>query len=707
MSRTTDVIHRILHPRHVAVIGASSDRAKFGGRVMHFLVQHGYAGRLSPVHPSSHEVLGLAAYRDIRHAPPDVDVALLAVPARELPAAVAACGEAGVRCAVVLTADFAEAGPEGARRERELVDMARRHGMRLLGPNCLGYINPHERLALTSSVALAAGDMPRGAIALVSQSGSLMASVISHAQDSGAGFSACVTVGNQADLELCDFIEYFVEDDATRAICVYVEGLKDGSRFLALADRCRAAGKPLLAVKAGRSTAGAALAQSHTASLAGSYAVWQAACREHGVCLLDDPEAMVACAHFLVTFGAPRAETVAAMSPSGGTIAVTADRLSTAGLALAELAPETRARLQALVPETRPLNPLDIGGLPREQGLPAAIAAQAAYAADPGVGVLFIVVATTPQLENKVRAWAQAAMSSRMPTAILLTPGKLVDGARKALRDIGCPYTDRMDDAVRVIRAAIAHGRTLREPWSPGPRLSLDVSNLRDGRLTEPEAKALLDRIGIPSPQECRVRSADAAADAAEALGGPLVLKAVCRGLVHKSDIGAVRLGLQSASEVRAAWTDIVERIATHGLSDQFDGCVLQRMASQGVELMIGARYDACFGPVVVVGAGGIYVETLDDVRIGLAPIALDRARRLIAALRVAPMLQGARGRPRLDADAAARALVQLGRLAAALGPRLVELDVNPLLVLREGVLALDARATLAASPTDTESAHD
>ena len=571
--------------------------------------------------------------------------------------------------------------------------------MRLLGPNCLGYINPHAKLALTSSIALAASPMPCGAIGLVSQSGSLMASLISHAQDRGAGFSACVTVGNQADLEICDLIEYFIDDPATRAICVYVEGLKDGQRFLQLADRCRAAGKPLLAVKAGRSDAGARVAQSHTASLAGSYAVWQAAARDHAICLLDDPEAMIMCAQFLLGFGAPRSDAIAALSPSGGTIAITADRLSAAGLRLAELGQGTRELLTALVPSGRLLNPLDVGGLPRDAGLPAALAAQAAFAADPDVGVIFIVIATTPQLEDKVLAWGQAAIASGMPTVLLFTPGSLVDGARRALREIGCPYTDRMDDALRVIATAIEYGRMMRE-GSPhlaatSVRKSVAPDTLPAGRLTESEAKALVRHAGISAPDERLATDAHSAAAAADMLGYPVVMKAVCRELVHKSDIGAVKLGLNDANDVRRAWSEIVDGVARHQPSARLEGCVVQRQADEGVELMLGARWDPCFGPVVVIGSGGIFVELMDDVGIALAPVTDGHARRLLSELRISPLLRGARGTASLDVDAAIAAIVGLSRLAAVLGPRLVELDINPLLVQRRGVLALDARATL------------
>jgi acetyl-CoA synthetase (ADP-forming) len=492
----------VLNPRAVAVVGASADPGKFGGRVMRFLVQHGYAGRIVPVNPNSATVLDLPAYASVADAGVSVDVALLAVPRQHLPAAVEDCGKAGVPCCIVITADFAELGAEGAAREAELVRIAASYRMRLVGPNCLGFINPHRKLALTSSVALA-GEMPAGAIGLASQSGSMMASMISHAADVGAGFSAAITVGNQADLELCDFVEYFLHDDATRAICLYIEGLKNGSRFLGLAERCRAAGKPLLALKAGKSDAAADVTRSHTASLAGSHAVWEAACRECGVIAIDDPESMIDCAQFLVRFGAARAPGVAVVSPSGGTIAVTADRVAAAGLELARPSDDTRAALSRIVPPSRPLNPLDVGGLPREAGVSAAEDAQALLAADPNVGVVFIVVATTPQLEEKVRRWGAAALAAGKPTAILFTPGSLVDGARAALREIGCPYTDRMDDALRVIRAAIDYGRiktTARDaPAAPDYAAAITerARRLRDGRLTESEARSLLFSAGI------------------------------------------------------------------------------------------------------------------------------------------------------------------------------------------------------------------
>lgn len=705
MKPAVSPLHRILNPQCVAVVGASGDPAKFGGRVMQFLVEHRYAGRIVPVNPHAKEVFGVRAYPGISRAAGPIDVALLAVPARQLPAALEECGAAHVPCCVIITSDFAELGAEGAARQDELVRIARRHGTRLIGPNCLGFINPHMNLALTSSVALAAGPMPRGAIGLVSQSGSLMASLISHAQDLGTGFSACVSVGNQADLEICDFVEHFLMDPATRAICLYVEGLRDGARFLDLADRCRAEGKPLLAVKAGRSDAGMRIAQSHTASLAGSYAVWEAACRDRAICVLDDPECMIQCADFLVRFGAPRGEGVAAFSPSGGTIAVTSDRIVAAGLQLAQFSPETRESLGKIFPVGRPLNPLDIGGLPREQSMGRAAEVQELIASDPHVGAILIVVATTPQLNEKVRHWGAAALRLGKPTMVLLTPGSLVDGARAALREIGCPFTNRLDDALRVLRAAIGYGRALRVergaliPPAFVAAVSAHAAAQTTGRLTEFEAKRLLRTTGVATTADIIARDIDAAVSAAHGIGYPVVLKAACRELVHKSDIGAVKLNLADPAALKRAWNEIRDAVAQAVPRVPFDGCVVQPMASGGIEMIVGTKWDPHFGATVLVGAGGVLVEILQDVQLALAPVSPDQALALIRNLRSWPLLDGARGHSRADISRFADAVVRVSWIAAALGPRLSELDVNPLLVKSDGqgVIALDARATLAA----------
>jgi acyl-CoA synthetase (NDP forming) len=700
MHSSLPVLRAALNPRSVAIIGASENTQKFGGRVMKFLVKHGFTGTVIPINPTASTILGFRAYARIDDAPGPIDVALLAVPGPQITGAVEACGKAGVAACIVLTADFAEAGADGAARQDELARTARQHGTRLIGPNCLGFINPALRLALTSSVALAIEPMPSGCIGLVSQSGSLMASLISHAQDLGTGFSAAVSVGNQADLEICDFIEYFLEDPATRAICAYIEGLKDGRRFLALAARCREAGKPLLVVKAGSSAAGARITRSHTASLAGSDAAWTAACMEHAVILLDDPETLIQCADFLTRFGVPRGDGIAALSPSGGTIAVTADRIAAAGLRLARLAESTQRALHEIVPPARPVNPLDVGGLARDQGLASARSCYELLADDPDTAVVLIVVATTPQLDDKVRLWAELALARGTPTAILLTPGTLIDGARSTLRELHCPYTNRMDDALRVVKAVIEYGKALSTPPStpvlPARFGAVAAFTAPAAELTETETKQLLSIAGVPVTPEKAARSAAQAVAAARATGYPVALKLSSRTLTHKSDAGGVQLDLRCDDDVSMAWRRIAENVAALDPGASL-ACVVQPMITGGIEMIIGSHWDAQFGPLVMVGAGGIWAETLRDTQCALAPLPPQRALELVQKLRIWPMLAGGRGRPPADIDKLVDAIVRVGWLAVTLGPRLIELDINPLLLkpAGAGAIALDARATL------------
>jgi len=700
MSPVTTLLRRVLNPRSVAVIGASDSTEKFGGRVMNFVVKHGFEGAVIPVNPSASRIRGIPAYATIGDAPGPVDVALLAVPNAHIASAVEACGAAGVAACVVLTADFAELGNEGEARQNDLVQAAQRHGVRLIGPNCLGFINPALRLALTSSIALAIEPMPVGGIGLVSQSGSLMAALISHAQDLGTGFSAAISVGNQADLEICDFIEYFLEDPATHAICAYLEGLKDAPRFIALAARCRAARKPLLVVKAGQSDAGARITRSHTASLAGSDAAWTAACNDHAVTLLDDPEALIQCADFLIRFGPPRGDGIAALSPSGGTIAVTADRIAAAGLRLAQLGDATQRALHEIVPVSRPVNPLDVGGLAREAGLASAQTCYELLASDPDTAVMLIVAATTPQLEAKVRLWAELALAHGKPTAILLTPGTLIDSSRTILRELRCPFTNRMDDALRVVKAAVAYGAALDTPL-PVPVEPADFGKIGAytapaPELTEIETKQLLALAGIPVTTDRLVRTVDDAVAAARTAGYPVVLKLSSRTLTHKSDVGGVQLDLRSDDDVRRAWQRIVDKLAAIEPNSTLE-CVIQPMITGGTELIVGTRWDAQFGALVMVGAGGIWAESLRDTQCALAPVAAERAHALVRALRIWPMLAGGRGRPAADLDKLADVIVRVSWLAANLKSRLAELDINPLLVkpAGQGAIALDARATL------------
>jgi acetyl-CoA synthetase (ADP-forming) len=694
-------IERIIKPQSVAIIGASEDIAKFGGRFMHNVVRHGYAGTLLPINPGRETILGRRAYPNIAAAPGPVDLALVAVPAAQLRQTIDECGTAGVGACVVITAQLAEFDQAGATLQDEIVRIAAGYGMRLIGPNCLGMITPVHALALTSSPTLQyAESLPRGSVGFVSQSGALMGALFVLGYDHGIGFTSMITVGNQADLELCDFFEALIEDDETNVICLYVEALKTPRRFVELAQRARVRGKRVLAVKAGRTEAGTAAARSHTASLAGSYAAFETVCNEAGILVMDEPEAMILAAGVLAR--APRMGPggIGMVVSSGGNGAITADRLTVAGLPLAQWTEETRVRLDTHFPRTHQNNPVDLGAHFGALGAHIFKHAMDAVADDEGAAVFIYIMTPQPLMPQTVDAVIDVWRRSTKPAIFVLDTSRFGEDVRQKLLQVGMPFLTRIDDAIRVLEllvrerdfATSASRAAPARPQGTGPL----PSTLPAGFLTEPEAKDLFRRYGIAVTREQIVRSAQDAVQAAEALGYPVVAKGVSRTIVHKSDLGLVRLGLPDVGAVRGAFNEIASALAAAGETGA-PTIAIQEMVRGDAELIIGARHDEAFGPQVMVGFGGVMVEVLRDVQLASAPLGRDHALGLLRKLKLWPILDGVRGRPKLDVDAVADTLMRLSWLAHDLGPRLQDIEINPLIVrvAGSGAVAVDGRGTL------------
>jgi acetyl-CoA synthetase (ADP-forming) len=688
------------------VFGASDAREKFGGRVMQYLVRHRFPGCLVPINPGRDRVLGHRCYPDVASAPGPIDVALLAVPANVLESVIDQCGRAGVGFCILPTTGLAESGgAEGAAAQARLVDAARRAGVRLVGPNCLGLINPRHQLALNASTVMDGSELVPGHIGLISQSGALMVSMYDRAAGMGIGFSACVSVGNQADLEVSDFLEYMVGDRETRAICVYVEGVKNPPRFLRALDAAWRARKPVVMYKVGRTAAGVRASKTHTATLAGDFAVFEAAVRERGVILTDDPhDGMVQAADLFVRWGPPRGDGIGVVAPSGGGMSITADRLSENGLRLAALHPSTKARLRTLLHPPQADNPVDLGGRlspDLHEGYGGTVAA---LAADPDVSATLIMLSAMPSLGEATRILAQRALDSGKPAVAIIMPAAAGERAREALRELRCPFSDHLDDAIRMLRIWTAYWRALeRPPGGPPARPALPDGAERAAReapagpLSEPEAKALLAAYDIPVNTGRLATTKEAAAAAADAIGYPVALKAVSRQVVHKTEAAAVRLALTDAAAVRTAFDEVITAVRRYDPSAAVDGCLVQAMAVGEVELLVGVRRDPDFGPVVVVASGGVLAEILGDVRVSPAPVSTTRALELLRGLRVWPVLAGVRGRPPLDVARAAEIVSRMSWLAADLGGRLIDLEANPVLVgpAGGGAVVVDARGAL------------
>ncbi len=688
-------ITRIFEPQRVAVFGASDDRGKWGGRIMHYLALHGFAGEIVPLNPRREVVQGRKCYARIADAPP-IDVAVIVVPAAAVPQTVRECADAGVGCCVIITAGFAEAGTEGVDAQEEIARISAETGTRLVGPNCLGLINLRNGMALTSARVLDVEKIIPGHIGLLSQSGALMLSVYNRSHDQGIGFSQLVSVGNQADLDICDFFEHMIDDPITKVICLHIEGLSDGRRLLDLLERARAAKKPVIVLKTGRSAEGEAAARSHTASLAGIYPVFAAACRDAGAVLVDDPDVMALLADFILRNGPSRGDGIGIISSSGGMNGIVVDRFRDHGLRLARFNETTRDALTpVMLPDHRD-NPVDMGTRRQEVGEVRAIAAPivAALTADPDVGLIMIPLTTTPHYEASVAALSEALKTCGKPVLFVVTPGSVATGVRAIIRESGLAYCDRLDDGLRLLQAYFSYkpeGSNRSVATVSPARL-----NPRPGYLSEPEAKALLASAGLRVTREQRVRSAAEAGRAADAIGYPVVLKGVSNTIVHKSDAGLVRLGLRDRAAVETAFAEVFRTLKR--LDPAAEECLVAEMVAGGLELIVGAKRDPQFGPVVMVGAGGVLVELLKDVEVALAPLSREIAEAMLRRLRVWPLLQSFRGQPRRDIAAVVDALVKIGQLAAALDGRLLELDINPLLVGREGegAVAADARAVIA-----------
>ena len=685
-------IAEILAPRSVAVIGASEDQTKFGGRLYRLLLKHRFAGVVYPINPNRKVLFGLPTFPNLAATPTPADLVVMAVPRPHVLGFVTEAARIGVRAAIIITAKFADEGPEGAALEAEIVRVARAGDMRLIGPNCLGLISPANNVVLCSSPALDTDVLPVGGIGFASQSGAMMATVFDRARGRGIGFSHCVSVGNQADLELCDFVEYFIDDDRTKVICTYVEGLKDPARFVALAAKARAAGKPWLMVKAGRTGAGVRAAFSHTASLAGTFAALDAICTQEGVVLLDDFDAMILLAAGMSVFPNRAVRSASILTTSGGGGAITADRLSAAGVALTDFAPATVAALADLYSAGQASNPIDFGGRKGGEGVDIAGATTGILGADPAEDAIIAVLTTSPDMKATTANIAAAASSDGgKPILFVMTPGPAADTARAELVTRGLPFTDSLEDAVRALAGWARHSawQPSVPPARPGD-FPITTLPLAAGAMSQPDLHALLAAYRLPVTSEAVCADIQDLIHAAARLGYPVALKAVGARIVHKTEIGGVLLNIPDEAALKSAAAGLRDRLGA-----KLEAFLVQPMVRGDAELILGIIHDMQFGPMLVVGAGGILVDLLQDVAMAPAPLSAATARAMLARLRVDALLAGIRGRAPLDREGVVDCMVGLSWLAHDHRARLAELDINPLIVGNLGCTIADARALL------------
>ncbi len=676
----------LFDPRSVAVVGASADTSKWGGDVAARLVRQRSARQVYLVNRRGGTMHGVTAYATLRDLPEPPELVILAMPADALDEVLDDALAAGARAFIGIFAGLGESGPDGMARERAAALRIRRAGGLLLGPNCMGLAD-HT----TGFEAVAYLDVPPGEIGFVSQSGAMGEEMVSRARAYGCGFSRYVTLGNQADVGIADVVGSFVGDGRTRAVALYAEGFREGRALAAALAAVVRGGTPVVLLSPGRSAASVRAARSHTGSLVPGPAVVDAVCRATGALRVDTPRELFEVTVALASAPRARGRRVTVVTEGGGHGGIAADALAAAGLQVPELGGGLLGRVRTALPASAGSNPIDFAIGTTE---PDAYARALAVVASSGetdavlaVGQLGYWSARFPEFEDLVQAelngaaaMARVALGAGKP---LVVSTVYQDSAPAAtLRAEGVPVYREIASAVAALAAlAGAGGRPGGVPDLPRPATPVTTSC---GYL---EARALLREAGLSFPGARRVDTCEEALAAARAVGFPVVLKAL--GILHKSDAGGVALGLGDEAAVAAAWRNMTERLRPPGLAVE---CEVER--SGAVELIIGCRRDPRFGPVALVGLGGVYAEVLRDVRTALAPVTPDEARAMLGELRGAPLLDGARGRPRLDGAAAARALADLSRFAAE-HPEVGEVEVNPLLVSPDGVTALDARVVL------------
>ena len=686
----------LLAPRSVAVIGASDEPTRIGGRPIAYMLEKRFAGRLLPVNPKRETVQGLPCFPTIAALPETPDVAIVAVPAAAAVETVAALASRGVKGAIVLTAGFAEMNAAGAAAQAEMVALARAGGMRLLGPNCLGLFNARLGYYPTFSAALETGFPLPGRIGIASQSGAYGTHVFAIARGRGLGTPLCITTGNESDVTVGEVIGWLAEDPDTDVIAAYAEGIREAASFLAALDAARAARKPVVLMKVGRSALGQAAAQSHTASIAGDDAVTDAVLAEFGVVRAETTEQMLDIAHAATKRIYPARNTLGVITVSGGAGVLISDAAATLGLPMPEMPERAQAALRALVPFSAPRNPVDctaqvLNDLSLVGRFTESMVADGGYAS---VLAFFSQTGGAASIAPKLRAELNAVRSAHPDRLFVLSV--VADPERvSAYEEDGFLV---FEDPSRAVTAIAAMGRFgaafVAPPAKPpprGPRIALPAVTP-----DEAEAKRLLAEAGIVCVPERVAKSADAAIAAAEALGFPVVMKILSPDILHKSEIGGVLLDIRDPAAVRAGFSTLIARAQAARPEARIEGVLVAKAMAGGVECLLGVHRDPVFGPIAAFGLGGIFVEVLRDVVFRRCPFGVEVAEGMIRSVRAAPLLLGAHGRPAADIAALARMLSALSVFASEAeadpaGKRLRAIDLNPVFALPEGAFAADA----------------
>jgi acetyl coenzyme A synthetase (ADP forming)-like protein len=695
------MLSTFFNPRSVAVIGASREPDKLGHLVLSNIIEYGFSGAIYPINPKADEILDLKAYPSVLQVPDPIDLAVILIPARFVAPALEECGQKGVKGAIIISAGFREVGGEGVKLEKELIAIARKYNMRLMGPNCLGLIDTLTPL----NASFAVGMPGKGKISFMSQSGALCTAVLDVALAEDVGFSHFVSLGNKADLNEIDFMEAWSEDPDSRVIMGYLEGIADGGRFIRVAQQVTKH-KPIIAIKSGTTNAGSRAVSSHTGTLAGSERAYEAAFRQAGVLRAGSVQELFDYAVVFARQPLPTNDHLAIITNAGGPGIMATDACERAGLSLASLSHETMEALRAGLPAAASvLNPVDVLGdaLADRYRLAIELVLQ-----DENVGGIIVIL--TPQfvtqIEETARVVGELAGKSAKPVLACFMGEANIGQAVKILTKYRVPNYPVPERAVAAMVMMVRQYRWQQEPLPEIRRFNVDHKAVEqifarvraEGRVTigDAEARAILQAYGIPIPASELAASAEEAIEIAEKIGYPVVMKVASPDILHKTDIGGVKLNITSPGDVRDAFDLLVYRATRFMPEATIWGCLVQQMVKGGKEVIVGMNCDPQFGPLVMFGLGGIYVEVLKDVAFRIAPFSEREAQEMIREIRSYNLLRGVRGEAPSDLDAVADTLLRLSQLVTDF-PEVVEMDINPLMVFPagQGVMGIDMRLVL------------
>jgi len=695
-------LEKFFSPESIAIVGASQKKGKVGYEIVNNLQKANFPGELYPVNTKSSEIAGLKCYPDLLSIGNTPDLVVIIVPAPYVPGVLEQCVKIGVDSVIIITAGFKEVGEEGKKLEKQIIQIARRGNIRFIGPNCLGVISTYDKLNASFG-----GDLPvEGATCYISQSGALLAAILDMANNQGIGLSKLISIGNKADLNELDILRAMDKDPDTKVIAGYLESIGDGNQFAREAEDISSR-KPILLIKSGGTAAGARAASSHTGSLAGGDTAYEAVFAKAGIIRCKSIMQQFNYARAFANQPLPLGDRVAVITNAGGPGIMTADAIEAHGLSFAVLGEDTKAKLAEKLPAAANINnPVDVLG--------DALADRYEYALDVVLdddNVDAIVVLLTPQAMTEAKETAEAIVKiagqkSGKPILACFMGAKLVDDGVDVLQKGKIPQYKAPEDAVETLHVMVDYVR-----WRDKPKRVVrlfpvnrrKVERIIDRHLREKvreigetEAKDILEAYGFVTPQGAIATSAEHAATIAQQVGFPVVMKIWSPDIIHKSDVGGVKVGLRSTNEVKDAYDLMMYRIPKRKPNANILGVLVEKMATGGKEVILGMNRDPRFGPLMMFGMGGTMVEVLKDVSFYLAPVTADEAKHMLKSTKTYQMLEGVRGDEGVDIDALAESIQRLSQLVTEF-PQIQELDINPFLVGPSGTtpIAVDARMSV------------